>query len=208
MIIALILLGLMAAVLAYPRLPEQVASHWNAQGQVDDYTPRFWGVALMPLICIATTLLLWWLPSIDPLKANIQTFRPTYNLFVVVMVLYFLYVYAATLAVNLGVPLNMSVALVPAFAGLSYLMGVLVSNARRNFFIGIRTPWTLSSDSVWDQTHRRGGRLFKWSVPVILLGLLFPSRAFAFLIAPLLGISLYLYIYSYWLYRGESESAR
>ena len=198
---ALALLLAASVFLVYPRLPGQVAVHWNAQGEADGYGGRFMGVVFLPLVTITLALLMLALPSIDPLRRNIARFRPTYNQFVLAFALFMTYLHGLTIAFNLAAPFNMTRWLVPAFAGLFFFAGVLVGKARRNYMIGIRTPWTLHSDAVWDATHRRGAGLFKAAALVSLLGMLIPSAAVWLLLLPLLGAALYSVVYSYLVYR-------
>ena len=95
----------------------------------------------------------------------------------------------------------MTYLLVPALAALYYFIGVLVENAKRNWFVGIRTPWTLSSDRVWNRTHKLGGRLFKAAAIITLVGLLFEPYSFWFAIVPVLLVALYLVVFSYMEYK-------
>ena len=91
------------------------------------------------------------------MKANIAKFRGAFNLFIVFMTLFLMYVQGLTLAWNLGFThFKMSKSLLPAVGLLFIMIGFMIRKAKRNFFIGIRTPWTLSSDKVWDETHRVG----------------------------------------------------
>jgi uncharacterized membrane protein len=123
--------------------------------------PKFWGVFLMPIITVGMLLLFLVIPSIDPLKANIAAFRPVFNLFIVFIIAFMVYLHFLTLAWSLGYQgFRMSTALLPFMGLLFILVGYMLRSAKRNFFIGIRTPWTLSSDRVWDQTHRIGAVLF------------------------------------------------
>ncbi|MFH0869643.1 MAG: SdpI family protein [archaeon] len=110
-----------------------------------------------------------------------------------------------TIAWNLGYMFSMTLLLVPALAALFFCAGVLISKAKRNWFIGIRTPWTLSSDAVWDKTHELGGKLFKLSGILALAGMLFGDYAFWFVLAPVLAFSLFLVYYSYRLFNEEKE---
>jgi uncharacterized membrane protein len=83
----------------------------------------------------------------------------------------------------------------------------MLRKAKRNFFIGIRTPWTLSSDSVWDKTHQLGSILFITSGVFAIIGGFFGSKAaFWLMFVPLIGSSLFLVVYSYVLYRGETKA--
>jgi len=187
------------------RLPERVPAHWDAQGQVNGYASRSFAIFFTPVLTIGLTLLLTFLPYLDPLKANIDLFRKQYNIFILVMVGFMTYLHFWTLAAGLGAPVNMTLVLVPAFAALDFFLGFLLGKARRNWFIGIRTPWTLSSDRVWIKTHRLGAQLFALAGVLTLLGVLFPSQAFFFMILPLLLVALVTVVYSYFAYRQEGN---
>lgn len=192
----------------YPQMPEKIASHWNAQGMVDGYTSKFWGMFLMPIISLALALLLILLPRIDPLKANIEKFKGYYTWFVAAIMLLLLYIFLLTIFWNRGYGFNMLQLMAPAFAVLIYLVGVLVQKAKRNYFIGIRTPWTLSSDRVWDKTHSIAGRLFKAAAVVALLGVLFPGYTIYFILGPIVLAALFSAVYSYIEYRKEENRVR
>jgi len=73
-ILGIILLSLILSICFYPQMPEKIASHWDAQGQVDGYMLKFWGLLLMPIILIVLALLFVAIPRIDPLKAIIEQF--------------------------------------------------------------------------------------------------------------------------------------
>ena len=207
-VLTLIAIALIAGLSLWNQLPDQMASHWNANDQVDGYISRFWGVFLMPLITLGMFILFLVVPGIDPLKANIAQFREAFNLFIALMVAFMLYVHGLTLAWSLGYQdFKMSAAMLPFMGILFIAIGYLLRQAKRNFFIGIRTPWTLSSDTVWDKTHRLGSILFMVSGAFAIIGGFFGGMtAFWLMFVPLIGSSLFLMIYSYILYRGEMKS--
>ena len=89
-ILAIIILSLGVSLYFYPQMPERMASHWNTAGQVDGYMPKFWGLFLMPLFSIGIYLLFITIPRIDPLKKNIQKFRKHFDIFIVLIMLFFL----------------------------------------------------------------------------------------------------------------------
>ncbi|MFN2120766.1 MAG: SdpI family protein [Anaerolineales bacterium] len=206
-IISLVLIGIALALslAVYARLPEAMASHWNANDQVDGHISRFWGAFLMPLLAAGILCLLMIIPVMDPLKANIARFRGSFNLFIVVMMVFLLYIHVLTIMWNLGMHgFRMSGALLPAVGLLFVLAGLMMRRARRNFFIGIRTPWTLSSDRVWDETHRVGGALFIASGILAALGSVFPGPvAYWLVLAPVVASSVFAVVYSYLLWRRE-----
>jgi len=198
-----VLLSAGAALL--PFLPAQGATHWNAQGQADGYSNINVVIFFLPLMGFGTALLILFLPLIDPKKANIALFRKDYNLFVIFFLGFMGTIQLLSLAWNLGWKVNMTRALIPPFAALCYFLGHLMKKARPNWFIGIRTPWTLSSEIVWNATHQRAGLLYKVSSGITLVGIFVrdPVIAFIFLTAPLALVSFYAVLYSYLEYRRE-----
>jgi len=187
----------------YPKMPEISASHWNIKGEVDGYMSKFWASFLMPIISLALFLLFILLPGIDPLKENVKKFRKYFDGFIIVILLFLLYIYLLTVFWNLGFKLNMNHFMVPAFSALLYCAGILVEKAKRNWFIGIRTPWTISNDRVWEKTHKAGGKLFKISALFVLLGLVFTDYIFYFFIVPMIALLVFSYLYSYLEYQKE-----
>lgn len=204
----MIALALLAGAVAWNQLPDQMASHWNINDEVNGYMPKFWGVFMMPLITLGMLALFLVVPGIDPLKANIVQFRETFNLFIVLIVAFMLYIHGLTLAWSLGFTnFKMSAAMLPFMGVLFIAVGFMLRKAKRNFFIGIRTPWTLSSDSVWNKTHQFGSVLFMASGALAIIGGFFGGMtAFWLMFVPLIGSSLFLVIYSYFLYRGETKA--
>jgi len=198
----------LAGILYWDRLPEMMASHWNANDQVDGYMTKFWGVFLMPLVTLGMFVLFLVVPAIDPLKANIAKFRETFNLFIAFITAFMVYIYALSLRWNLGyTEVGISKAMLPAMGLLFIIVGVMLRKAQRNFFIGIRTPWTLSSDSVWNKTHQLGAILFMISgVITVVGGFIGGMTAVWMLLGPLFASTIFLVIYSYVLYQREIQA--
>jgi len=207
-VLLMIAITTLAGILLWDRLPDPMASRWNVNDQVDGYMSKFWGVFLMPLITLGMTALFLIIPKIDPLKANIAQFRDVFNLFITLIVGFMIYIYALTLLWNLGYTgFDMSKAMLPAIGILYFFIGYMLRKAKRNFFIGIRTPWTLSSDKVWDETHHLGSALFMISGVLAFLGALFGGMtAFWFLFVPIIISTLITLVYSYVLYQKEIEA--
>ncbi|MDO8724615.1 MAG: SdpI family protein [Candidatus Methanoperedens sp.] len=199
--LGIIILSFAIGIYYYPQMPEKVASHWNAQGQVNGYMSKFWGLFLMPIISVGMLLLFIFIPRIDPLKSNIQQFRKYFDGFVVLIMVFLFYIYLLTLFWNSGYIFNMTTFLSPALAILFYYTGILIENAKRNWFIGIRTPWTMSSDKVWDKTHKIGGKLFKIAGVVAISAIFFESLAIFIIVVPVILISIYIVVYSYFEYQ-------
>lgn len=204
-ILGIIILSFAVGIYFYPRMPLQMVSHWNLRGEPDGFILNFWGSFLMPIISLVMLLLFILIPRIDPLKANIEKFRKYFDRFIVLIILFLFYIYLLTIFWNTGARFNMGQLMLPAIAIIYYYAGVLITNAKRNYFIGIRTPWTLNNDAVWDKTHRAGGKLFKAAAVIAFLGIFFPNYAFFFVIIPVISVSIYTILYSYFEYRKEMK---
>lgn len=204
--LALVAAMVAASVLLYDRLPEQLATHWNADNAVDDTMPRAVGVALFPALGLLLVGLFALVPRIDPLGENIEAFRAAYDLLVVTTVGLLAYVQALVLWWNLGNEFAVSAAIAPAVAAVYVVAGYVVERAERNWFVGFRTPWTLSDDRVWERTHSRGGRLLKVAGVLAALGVVFPEYAIALLVAPVLLVAVYTTVFSYREYRRLNRS--
>lgn len=202
-----ILAAILASAIVYPRLPEMAASHWNAAGQVDGYLPRFWAAFLMPIISAGILLLLLVLPALDPLKANIANFRSYYNAFIALMIVFMLFIHGITLAWNLGYDgFNIGNAILPAVGLIFVFAGIMMAKAKRNFFIGIRTPWTLSNDTVWDETHKLGSKMFIGAGIVTILSAFFGELSFWIMFPVMMLAAFVPVVYSYLLWRRISKS--
>jgi len=208
LVLILITGATIAGALLWNQLPDQMASHWDINDQVNGYMSRSWGVFMMPLITLGMFVLFLVVPNIDPLKANISEFRESFNLFIVFIVGFMVYIHVLTLRWNLGYTnLGIGKAMLPAMGVLFIVIGSLLRKAKRNWFIGIRTPWTLSSDTVWNKTHQLGAVLFMASGVLVLIGGFFGGMtAFWFLFVPLIGSTIFLLVYSYVLYQREMKT--
>ena len=208
-IVLLLILGAtVAGALLWNQLPDPMASHWNVYDQADGYMSKFWGVFMMPLVTLGMFLIFLVVPNIDPLKANIAQFRETFNLFIAFMVGFMVFIHVLTLRWNLGYTnLGIGQAMLPAMGLLFIIVGSLLRKAKRNFFIGIRTPWTLSNDTVWEKTHQLGAVLFMASgVLAVVGGFIGGNIAFWIFFAPLTGSTIFLLIYSYVLHQRETKA--
>jgi uncharacterized membrane protein len=135
------------------------------------------------------------------LSENIEAFRQAYDAIAVLTTAFVAYANGVVLAWNLGYEFEIVQALSPAFAVLFVAVGFVLEHAERNWFVGIRTPWTLSSDDVWRHTHDRAAPLFKFAGIVALAGVVVPNY-FVYLVAgSAAGITLFATAYSYLEYR-------
>lgn len=185
----LVFLSFGMAVWAYPQLPATIASHWNIIGQVDGYMDKFWGLLLFPLILAGLWLLSAVIPMIDPMKGNLAQFRSYYNL----LFLTIIGVLAIMDKLLLLWQFGNRFPIVNMFDGLLGILilglGLLLPKTKRNFFMGIRTPWTLSSDKIWDETHRWAGKLFFVAGICSIGSSLFPSAIASWVTLTAIGIA-------------------
>jgi len=205
--LAIVLLSFALAIYFYPMMPDQIASHWNIQGNVDGYMDKLWALLLMPSISLLLLLLFLAIPRIDPLKANIAKFRGHFDGFIMLIMLFLLYIFLLTILWARGVRFDMGQVLSPAFAVLFYYCGILIENAKRNWFIGIRTPWTISNEIVWDRTHELGGKLFKLAGIIAVFGI-FKIYSFYLVLVPIILFAFYLFVYSYLEFQKEMRKPK
>ncbi len=158
--IVLTALTLGVSVGLFPILPERLPTHWNIKGEVDAYGDRTWSAFLLP-ICMAGTLGFFLvLPYLSPRSFSVDTFRETSLLIMLIILVMFAYIHGLTLYSGLRGQVDVARALVAGiFLGLA-AMGNVLGKVRRNFYIGIKTPWTLASERVWNDTHRLGAWTF------------------------------------------------
>lgn len=203
-IVGIVALMVVVSAAVYSRLPAVMATHWGANNSPNGTMPRFWGVAFPILLTVGVAALLWIVPYIDPRRRNYEAFRSTYNAFVVGLVVFLAYLDFLMLAWNLGYQVPIGRAIAPAVGLVFVGAGVLVQKAQPNWFVGIRTPWTLSSPTVWEKTH-------KLAAPFIILGGI--VTAFGVFWVPLVWVGIVLLVlalggvvvYSYFAYEAEQK---
>ena len=159
----------------YARLPERVPTHWNAAGEVDGWSGRAVGAFLMPTVALGLWLLFLVLPRLDPRRANYARFGPTYDLVVATVIVFQVALHVLLLGVALGWPVAVDTVIIVGVGLLLLLLGNVLPRVRPNWFIGIRTPWTLSSDRAWEKTHRVGGYIFSAAGLVVVAAAALPA---------------------------------
>jgi immunity protein, SdpI family len=193
-----------AAAWAWPQLPERLPIHWNIRGEVDGWGNKFMGLLFLPLMVLGLYFLLLLLPLIDPGKSNYASFQKVYGIIRIAFVTFMAALYTATLFAAFGRTINMTTIIMPLVGFLFIVLGNFLGKIRPNWFVGIRTPWTLSSQLSWDKTHRLAGWLF------IFMGLLCFLIAFFQNIWMLVAVlvidglcAIWMVIYSYLVYRND-----
>lgn len=148
-------------------LPDQIPVHWNLQGEVDRYGGKFEGVLLLPLITFGMYWLLLLIPLVDPKRENYARFQGVYRVIRWSLTLYMAALYGLMLATAFGRSIDMALAVSLLMTLLFLVLGFVLERVEPNWFVGIRTPWTLSSALSWKKTHH----MAKWVF--IALGLAF-----------------------------------
>jgi uncharacterized membrane protein len=202
-IAAAVLAAFILALATLPAAPEQVPSHWNASGGIDSYMPKEAGLFFVPLLMAGIAALLMVIPRIDPRRANIELFREAYDWFVALIVIFLFTIEVMVVLYAIGLPVSPNQFLPVPFGIVIIGAGILIGRAKPNWTAGIRTPWTLSSDTVWEKTHALGSRLFIIAGIVAMAGVLIPKFAFVLIFAPVILASVATVVYSYLLWRQE-----
>jgi uncharacterized membrane protein len=162
--------------LVYPHLPAVGVAHWNAQGEPNGSSSRLAIAFILPGVLLLLYGLWALLPKIDPLNKGFRGFRHVYDFFWILLSAFLAYVYSLMLLANLGGGGDFFPQVMRALGAFFFVAGLLLPMVKRNWFFGIRTPWTISSDDDWRKTHRLGGVLFCLA-GAILFAASFFSRA-------------------------------
>ena len=200
----LVVAAVAASILYYPRLPETMTTHWSLSGEPNGFSSRLVGAWIFPVIMAVLWLILRAIPHIDPRKANYEKFSGMYDALVILILAFMLAMHIVLLMAATGAPIRMERVVMPSVGVFIAIMGILIPKAHPNWFVGIRTPWTLTSDLSWERTHKIGGTLF------VILGVLMvassfvaPETAIWILVAAALGIVVFLFAYSYQVWKGD-----
>jgi uncharacterized membrane protein len=197
----LVVAGFAAAGAMYPGLPDPMPTHWNAAGQVNGWMPKFWGAFLFPLLMTLLWLVFSVLPRISPRGFEMEPFLRAWGVLKVTILALLLFVGIEALRASKRPGMQLSpTAIFCALGVLFAVIGNLLGKVTRNFFVGIRTPWTLASEEVWYRTHRLAGKLFVAAGVFIVVASLFAPHLWTML-APLLIAALIPVVYSYVIYK-------
>lgn len=198
-----------AAVWAWRQLPAdaQVPMHWNAAGEIDGRGGRG-SLFLFPMIILVETLLFAGLPYIEPRRLNLLRSSRAYSAVWIVGVSFMSLIQGGIMLTALGRPVAMDKLAIVGAGIVFIVVGNFLGKVRSNFFFGVRTPWTLSSELSWNKTHRLAGRLFVvFGVAVMvvpLLGLSGTALTFGFL-GSLVAVAIIPIVYSYFVWRSDQN---
>ncbi|NPC91816.1 DUF1648 domain-containing protein [Bacillus sp. WMMC1349] len=190
---------------SYPYLSNHIPIHWSFSGEVDQYATKAEAMLLMLGLLIFVYAVMILTPKLEPRKKNLALFSKTYHIIVNAMLLLFSVLNLLLVLTGLGYHVPMR-SFVPVLVGaILIVIGNYLPRVRSNFFVGIKNPWTLSSDTVWKKTHRFASKMFTIAGILIAINGLFPigENANIAIVALILITVFAPYVYSYVLYRQE-----
>jgi uncharacterized membrane protein len=202
--LVLIVIAVFVSIFAYPHLPDRVPTHWNASGEVNGWSSRLWGAWMLPLIMALIWLILRAVPHIDPRKANYAKFQGMYDWLVILVIAFMLAIHVVIILAATGSPIEMHKVMMPSVGIFIAALGFLLPRVHPNWFVGIRTPWTLTSDISWERTHKIAGPLFiALGVLIVASTAMAPTTAIWILVVAAVGITIFLFAYSYQVWKED-----
>ncbi|MFZ5608355.1 MAG: SdpI family protein [Pseudomonadota bacterium] len=211
LVISLVIVAAMTALSVYAwlalPLDAQLPIHWNIDGVPDRYAGKALALSLLPANALLIALVFALIPKLEPRRAHLLMSSKAYGAFWLAMIGLFAVLHVGLVLLALGPGFKLTPLFGLGLGILFMVMGNFLGKVRSNFFFGIRTPWTLSSDHVWDRTHRMGGLAFFLLGAILLASalLLRPSVFFWVLITGVLAVTLFVVVYSYGLWRLQQR---
>lgn len=185
----------------YPSLPEQVPTHWSIQGEADNYSHKAVATLVMPLLPLAIYVLMTLLPQIDPKRQNYSKFGASYEKIRLVIVVVMVGITVLPLLSALGYDIKVDLVVRIFIPLLFIVLGNYMGKIKHNYFLGIKVPWTLASEDVWNKTHRLGGKLMVLGGLIALAGVFTPPVVgFVMVMTGIFAPVVITVIYSYFLY--------
>lgn len=206
-VIRVVLVALMfaAGAVLYPWLPDMVPTHWGLEGQPDAFSSKIWGAWIMPLMSLVFLALFPLLPKMDPKRENYERFKGPWNVIQTSLVGFLAYVYGVSIYATFYPESGsfMGRAVMFGIGILFIILGNVMGKVRQNYFVGLKTPWTLDDPEVWQKSQRFAGRMF------VLAGLAFIVESVVwFAVLPVFGAAIFAaailpIAYSYLVSRGR-----
>lgn len=205
--IALVVVSIILGIYFYMHFSEIVTMHWNFQGVADGFGGRFVGAFAMPLMMTLMYVLFLVFPSLDPKKDRYPEFEKTYYIIRSAIMGVCFVAFIIMGISNLGSSVEIGPIVAMTVGAFMMISGNFMGKLKRNSYMGIRTPWTLRSENVWNKTHRFGGWMFIiFGLVIIVAPYLTYNLA---LVLFLLGLGLIIFgtaVYSYILYSKEKKN--
>lgn len=172
--ILLTVVSLLLSLTVFSSLPEQIPAHWNVHGTVDRFAPKL-TVFIFPGIIFLITILFQFMRCTDPNSDNYDKFQREYHRYTFVIGLVFFAVQIMTIAAAFRMDFNVNLIFCLGIGSLFIFIGNLLPKTKHNYFIGIRTPWTLADEQNWFRTHRLAGKIWVLGGLIVALTALAPE---------------------------------
>lgn len=204
--VVLIIISFISGIYFSQNFPSRVATHWGLNGQVDGYSGPLMAAFMLPLLMLVMYIVFLITPYLDPKKDQYAAFAGVYHKLKDLIIVFVFILYILTGVNGLGYTINISL-YVPVMVGALFaIIGLLLKNVKMNWFMGIRTPWTMSSETVWEKTHKLSSRVFIFSGLLMAATVLVTTKfKIAFFIIAMAMIVFALPIYSYFLFLREKK---
>jgi len=193
-----------ASAVAWPQAPDQIPVHWGITGEVDRYGGKLEGLFLLPVLTVGLYLLLFFLPRIDPKRANYEKFADVYRIIRTLLVVFMAALHGIVIAMTFGSTIDVGMSVMVMVGLLLAVLGNYFGKLKPTWFVGIRTPWTLTSELSWIKTHRLGGKFFVgFGLLLALAGIVGQEWLFLVVMGAFLLSIIYLVIYSYQVWKSD-----
>ncbi len=205
-LIALLILPFIALAIALPSLPDRVPMHFDAHGNVNRYGSPM-ELMILPGINVLVAILLYFIPRLDPKKANINASMPAYRWIRLFIAAFFTAIFALTLATSFNPMLDAAPLIAIGLLCLFFGLGFAMPKLKQNYMIGIRLPWTLESEDNWNRTHAFAGKLWvRGSLVGMVLALIFQSASIFIAVGTVIVMTIWTGIYSYRIFQEEKKA--
>lgn len=204
--ILLLILTIGISYWAYPQLPDKVITHWNFYGQADGWGSRTFQSIFFPSLLVLMYLFFNILPNFDPKKERYEEFSGAYLIIRNLIISTLTIVFISTTLANLGYSINIGAITAGAVGIMMIALGNYFGKLKRNWFVGIKSPWTLSSENVWNKTHRLAGKLFMiWGLGIAIAPWINQYLAMGILFGGIVILLIIINVYSYRLFKKEKD---
>jgi len=203
LLLVVLMLPFIALAVAWPSLPASVPMHFDSHGNVNRYGSPL-ELLILPGINVLVALLLYFIPRLDPRRANIMASMPAYRWIRVFIAAFFTAVFALTLAASFNPMLDVTPLIAVGLLVLFFGLGFAMPKLKQNYMIGIRLPWTLESEDNWNRTHAFAGKLWvRGSLVGIVLALIFHSIGIFIAIGTVIAMMIWTGVYSYRIFQKK-----
>ena len=193
-----------ASAIVYPTAPDTIPVHWGLNGEPNGWGGKFEGLFLLPLMTAGIYLLLLFLPNIDPKRANYDKFGNVYRVIRTLIVVFMASLHGVIIASIKGAGIDIGMAILVLVGLMLAVLGNYLGKLKQTWFVGIRTPWTMSSELSWTKTHRLGGKIFvAFGLLLALAGIIGQTWLFVAVFGLFMVSIIYLIFYSYLIWKSD-----